>query len=141
MIKDKYQNSFNFKFEPVSTDQVIKFIDEIDCNKISSGDIPAKIDKIAKEEIAEPITNCINSSIATDIFPDESKIADIISVFKREIKMTKLTLDQLAFCLYFQKYLKKFFISRLKIFRIRLYHQNSVDLEKGIQRNMAKVFR
>ena len=52
MIKDKYQNSFNFKFELVSTDQVIKFIDEIDCNKSSSGDIPAKIIKIAKEEIA-----------------------------------------------------------------------------------------
>ena len=33
MIKHKYQNSFNFKFELVSTDQVIKFIDEIDCNK------------------------------------------------------------------------------------------------------------
>ena len=30
MIKDKYQNSFNFRFELVSTDQVIKSIDEID---------------------------------------------------------------------------------------------------------------
>ena len=26
MIKDKYQNSFNFKFELVSTDQVIKLL-------------------------------------------------------------------------------------------------------------------
>ena len=43
MINDKYRNFFNFKFELVSTDQVIKFIDEIDCNKSSSGDIPAKI--------------------------------------------------------------------------------------------------
>ena len=33
MIKDKYQNSCNFKFELVSTDQVMKFIDETDCNK------------------------------------------------------------------------------------------------------------
>ena len=33
MIKDKYQNSFNFKFGLVSTDQVIKFVDEFDCNK------------------------------------------------------------------------------------------------------------
>ena len=84
MIKDKYQNSFNFKFELVSTDQVIKFIDEIDCNKSSSGDIPAKIIKIAKEEIAEPIRNCINSSISTGTFPDELKIADIVPVFKKE---------------------------------------------------------
>ena len=30
MIKDKHQNSFNFKFKLVRTDQVIKFIDEID---------------------------------------------------------------------------------------------------------------
>ena len=59
MIKDKYHSSFNFKFELVSADQVIKFIDEIDCNKSSSNDIPAKFIKIAKEEIAEPIRNCI----------------------------------------------------------------------------------
>ena len=68
MIEDKYQNSFNFKFELVSPDQIIKFINEIDCDKSSSRDIPAKIIKIAKEEIAEPITNCINSSISTCTF-------------------------------------------------------------------------
>ena len=84
MIKDKYQNSFNFKFELVGTDQVIKFIAEIECNKSSSGDIPAEIIKIAKEEIAEPIRNCINSSISTGISPDELKIADIVPVFKKE---------------------------------------------------------
>ena len=33
MIKDKYQYFFNFKFELVSIDQVIKFIDQIDCKK------------------------------------------------------------------------------------------------------------
>ena len=80
MIKDKYQNFFNFKFELVSTDQVIKFVDEIDCNKISSGDIPAKIIKIAKEEIAKPIRHCTNSSISTGTFLDELKIADIKNV-------------------------------------------------------------
>ena len=34
MIKDKYQNLFNLKFELVSTNQVIKCIEELDCNKI-----------------------------------------------------------------------------------------------------------
>ena len=56
MIKNKYQNFFNIKFEPVSTYQVIKFNDEIKCNKSSSRDMPAKIIKISKEEIAERIT-------------------------------------------------------------------------------------
>ena len=68
MIEYKYQNSFNFKFELVNPDQIIKFINETDCNKSLSGDIPAKTIKIAKEEIAEPITNCINSSISTCTF-------------------------------------------------------------------------
>ena len=84
MIKDKYQNSFYFKFELVSTDQVVKFIYEIDCNKSPSVDIPAKIIKVAKEEIAEPIIYCINSSISTDTFPDELKIVDIVLVFNKE---------------------------------------------------------
>ena len=81
MIKDEYQNSFNFKFELVSTHQVIKFIDEIDCNKSSSGDIQIKI---AKKEIAKPIRNYINSSISTGTSPDELKIADIVPIFKKE---------------------------------------------------------
>ena len=84
MTKDKYERSFNFKFELVSTGQVIKFIDEIDCNQSSSRDIPAKVIKIAKKEIAKPITNCINSSISTCTFPVELKIADIVPVFKKE---------------------------------------------------------
>ena len=82
MIKDKYQNSFNWTYELLSTDQVIKFIDEIDCNK--SGDIPAKIIKIAKEEIEEPIRICINSFISAGTFPDKLKIADMVPVFKKE---------------------------------------------------------
>ena len=52
MIKDKYQKSFDFKFESVNTDQVIKCVDEINFNKSSSGDLPAEIIKIVKEEIA-----------------------------------------------------------------------------------------
>ena len=35
LIKDKYQQSFDFKFELVSTNEVLKYIKEIDCNKSS----------------------------------------------------------------------------------------------------------
>ena len=83
MIKDKYENIFSFKFKSVSTDQVIKFIDEIDCNKNSNGDIPAKTIKIAKEEITKPITNYINSSLSTAIFRDELKMAYIVPFLKK----------------------------------------------------------
>ena len=52
LIKNKYQNTFKFKFKPVTTEQTITFIDEIDCNKSSSGEIPAKIIKMAKEKVS-----------------------------------------------------------------------------------------
>ena len=127
MIEDKYQNSFHFKFELVSTDQVIKLIDEIDRNKSSS---------IAKEEIAEPVRNCINSFISTGIFPDELKIADIVPVFKKEDQNDKTNYRPISLLPLISKIFENFFISRLKIFLIRFYPQNSVDLEKDIQRNM-----
>ena len=51
LIKDKYQQSFDFKFELVSTNEVLKYINEIDCNKSSSGHIVTKIIKMAKAEL------------------------------------------------------------------------------------------
>ena len=42
LIKNKYQQSFDFKFEFVFTNQVLKHINEIDCNKSSGGDITYK---------------------------------------------------------------------------------------------------
>ena len=122
MIKDEYQNSFNFKFELVSTHQVIKFIDEIDCNKSSSRNIPAKIIKIAKEEIAKPTRNCINSSLSTGTFPDELEIADIVPVFKKEDQNDKTNYGPIGLLPLMSKNLKNLFISRLKFFLIRFYY-------------------
>lgn len=48
LIKDKYQKSFNFKFGLISTNHLRKYIDEIGCDKSSSGDIPANIIKMAE---------------------------------------------------------------------------------------------
>ena len=136
MIKNKYQNSFNFKFEFVSTDQVIKFVDGTDCNKSASEDLPVKSIKIAKEEIAEPITNYINSSISTSTFPDELKLADIAPVFEKEDQNDKTNYSPISLLPLISKIFENFFISRLKILLKTFYHQNSVDLEKDIQLNI-----
>ena len=79
MIKNKYQNFFNIKFEPVSAYQVIKFNDEIKCNKRLSRDLKRRNCKM---------NNKINSFMSTDTFPHEWKII-----------MMKVTIDQLAFYL------------------------------------------
>ena len=60
----------------------IKYINEIDCNKNSSGDIPAKLIKIAKDEVIAPITNCVDKCIFWSTIRDEFKIADIVPLYK-----------------------------------------------------------
>ena len=68
----------------MSANQVLKYINEINCNRVSGGDISTKIIKLAEEELPVPIANCINQSILSSTFPDELKITDIISVYKKQ---------------------------------------------------------
>ena len=136
MIKDKYQNSFNFKSGLVSTDQVIKFIAEIDCNKSSRGDIPAKITKIAKEEIAEPITNCINSSISADNFPYELKIADIVPVFKKEDQNDKTNYRLISLLPLISKILVKVLYQQIEYFADKILSPKLCGYRKDIQHNI-----
>ena len=96
LIKDKYQQSFDFKFEFASRKKVLKYINEIDCNKSSGGDIPANFIKMVKKELTVPLANWINNCISSSTFPNELKIADIILVYKKQ-DVIKLTIDQLVY--------------------------------------------
>ena len=51
MIKDKYQNSFNFKFKLVSTDQVIKFTDELIVIKVQVETYKQKLLRLQKRKL------------------------------------------------------------------------------------------
>ena len=82
LIKDKYQEFFYFKFE--FTNQILKYINEIGCNKSLEGEIPTKTIKIANEELIVPIKSCINKCISSRNFPNELIVADIIPVYKKQ---------------------------------------------------------
>ena len=131
MIKDKYENSFNFKFEIVSADQAKTFIDEIDCKKSSSGDIQAKIIKLAKEEIAEPIRSCINSSILTGTFPGELKIADIVPVFKKEDLSDKNNYRPISLLPLTSNILQKFIYHQIEDFSNKILSPKLCGFRKG----------
>ena len=64
IIKDKFNNSFNFKSEFVSKAIVLRYINETDSLKSSSW---------------KYLLPCIS----TISFPDELKVADVIPVFKK----------------------------------------------------------
>jgi len=84
LIQQKFQKSLDFRFNAVLPDQVLKHILDMDPKKSSSGEISAKVLKLAKEEVLIPITECINKCITTNTFPDELKNADIIPIFKKK---------------------------------------------------------
>ena len=62
----------------------MRYINEIDTKKSSSGEISPAIIKLAKKELLIPITTCINKCISIKSFPDELKVADVIPVFEKE---------------------------------------------------------
>ena len=61
----------------------MRYINEIDTKKSSSGEISPAIIKLAKREILIPITNCINKCISIKYLPDELKVSDVTPVFKK----------------------------------------------------------
>ena len=64
---------------------MLKHISDINCNKSSGGNIPAKVVKMAKKELTVlPITNCINKGISSSTFLDEFKFVNIIPVYKKQ---------------------------------------------------------
>ena len=89
--------------------------------------------KIAKEEIAEPIRNCINSSISTGTFPDELKIADIVPVFKKEDQNDKTNYRPISILPLISQMFEKCLYQQIKDFSNKILSPKLLGL--------AKVFR
>ena len=96
-----------------------------------SGDIPVKIIKIAKEEIAEPIRNCINSSISTGTFPDELKKTDIIPVLKKEDQNDKTNYRPISRLPLISKIFEKFLYQQIEDFSNKILHPKLCGFRKG----------
>lgn len=126
------QQSFDFKLEFVSTNLVLKYINEINCNKSSSGGILTKIIKMAEEECTVPITNCTNECISSSTFPDDLKNVDIIPVYEKQDANDKTSYKSISLLPIILKIFGKF----LYFTAIKYFHQNCVDSEKNILHRM-----
>ena len=95
------------------------------------GDISGKIIKIAKEEIAKPITNCINSSILTGTFPDEIKIADVDPVFEKEDQSNKTKLRPISLLPLILKIFGKVLYQQIETFANKILLPKFFGFRKG----------
>ena len=69
---------------------VLKLIDKFNPQKATGADkISVKLLKLTKDTIVEPITDLINTSIKTCIFPNVIKRAQVSPLFKKDDAMTK----------------------------------------------------
>ena len=73
-----------FEFKPTDQETVSKIIDKFNPKKATGADkISVKLLKLTKDTIVEPITDLINTSIKTCIFPNAIKRAQVSLCLKK----------------------------------------------------------
>ena len=115
----------------MSTDIVLRCINEIDIKTSSSGEISPAIIKLAKKEILIPITNCINKCISIKSFPDELKIADVIPVFKKEDPDNKANYRPISLLLIISKIFERVLFEQMEKFSEKILSSKLCSFRKG----------
>ena len=82
--KNKNENS-NFRFHEVYEDEIKNLFHKINIKKSTGEDqIPPKLVKLASKHLLKPVTNAVNSSIRSSVFPKKAKRAAVTPLDKGE---------------------------------------------------------
>ena len=71
-----------FSFNPVSIETIKKVIDDIDIEKLSSGEIPTYFFKRC-DFAMDTVTVCVNEALKTGSFPDRLKYENVRPIYKK----------------------------------------------------------
>ena len=87
-----------FSFRNVTKDDISSTIKKLNCKKATlSNDIPTKIIQQFSEIFTDFLYSNFNSCPESGIFPDELKLAEAVSVYKKMIKRIKVIIDHSVF--------------------------------------------
>ena len=76
-------NDYNFFINPTDEYEIINIINNLSSNKATGPhSIPTDILQLIKCNISKPLSEILNLSFSTSIYPDKLKIAKVMSVFK-----------------------------------------------------------
>ena len=117
-INHKFKLNKKFSFYCVSEATVRKVVKSLPSDKATAGEIPINVLKNC-ENCFFDLTNCINEAIRNNKFPGSLKLSDITPVYKKLDPSDKanyrpvsvLPLLSKVFYHYYQKYLKKIFMT------------------------------
>ena len=82
-IKKKFKIKSEFPFNLVSTETIIRIINDLDIKKTSSGGIPTYLFKKC-DFILDTVTVCVNEALKTGSFPDSLKFANVRPIYKKD---------------------------------------------------------
>ena len=106
-IRSLNVNIGSFSSEKESVQNMKNEVDGL--NPPKSTTFKSILPKLLKNEsdlVSSPLQIIFNNSIEQSSFPDELKLADVSSLFKKEVKRSRVITDQLVFSLQYQRYLK-----------------------------------
>ena len=108
-IRDTYgDKAYSFNFEVVDHTCIAKKLKMINIRKATGYDnIPAKLLRLAHNELTYPITNLVNNSMAMSTFPGQLKCAELSPLYKKEDNLNKKKISARQ---YSHRYLKTVWI-------------------------------
>ena len=103
-----YQNNTNtFRFKHVMETDIKNEITRLNPNKATiHTNIPPKVLLHSAEVATNTLQLLFNNKISNNEFRENSKLADVTSVFKKKEPLCKTNTELSVFCLQFQKLLK-----------------------------------
>ena len=110
----------------------MRYINEIDIKKSSSGETPPVIIKLAEKKNLIPLTSCINKCISIKSFQIELKVADVIPVFKKEDPNNKANYRPISLLPIISKIFERVLFEQIEKFSPKL-----CGFRKAILHNMA----
>ena len=82
-IKKKFKIKSEFPFNLVSTETIIRIINDLDIKKASSGGIPTYLFKKC-DFFLDTVIVCVNEALKTGSFPDSLKCANVRPIYKKD---------------------------------------------------------
>ena len=119
-IKEK-TNKDVFSFCDVLPWETYRTILRVNENKSTSGAIPTKLLCSLTKQICIPLTHCINSAILNGKFPSESKMADVMLIFKEDDPFEKASYRSISLL-----------PSLSKVYEKRIYQQLNTFFENKL---------
>ena len=137
-LKDPITDTLSIS--PTTPEEVYKSIQELQVNKsLGPNSIPTKILKLAKDTLSGPLSELINKSFLSDIFPNVFEIAKVVPIFKAESRILCSNYRPISLLSNIGKIIEKLMHKRLNFFleKKQIYYNFQFGFRSNFSTNNA----